>query len=130
MKVLIDTNVILDFILRRVPYFENAAKINILSEKRHIYGYISVSTVTDIFYIANKELKNLLKTTRIASVTEGCIYEALDLEWDDFEDSVQYVTGLNISADYIITRNPNDFAGSQIKVISPEHFLNKIILQE
>ena len=136
MKALIDTNVILDFILRREPYYENAAKINILSEKGHIYGYISASAVTDIFYVAKKELKNkdtviillknILKTIRIASVTEGSIHEALDLEWDDFEDSVQYVAGQSISADYIITRNPKDFADSRIKVISPEEFLNKI----
>ena len=137
MKVLIDTNVILDFILRREPYYENAAKINILSEKEYICGYISASAVTDIFYIANKELKNkdtvltllknILKITHIASVTEGIIHEALDLKWDDFEDSVQYVTGQSISADYIITRNPKCFADSQIEVISPEDFLNQII---
>ena len=96
--MLIDTNIILDFLLQRKPYYKNAAKINILSEKRYINSYISASAITDIFYIAKKELKNkdtvlkllknLLKTTRIASVTEGNIYEALDLGWDDFEDSV------------------------------------------
>jgi len=136
MNLLIDTNIILDFILQREPYYENASKINILSEKGYIFGYISASAVTDIFYIAKKELKskdtviellkNLLKTIRIASVTENSIHEALDLNWDDFEDSVQYVAGQNISADYIITRNPKDFASSQIEVISPEEFLNRI----
>ena len=140
MNVLIDTNVILDFILRREPHYENSAKINILSEKNYISGYISASAVTDIFYVAKKELKNkdtaveliknLLKTVRVASVTESGIHEALDLNWDDFEDSVQYVAGQGISADYIITRNPKDFAGSQIKVISPEEFLNQIISPE
>ena len=136
MKMLIDTNVILDFLLRREPYYENAAKINILSEKGYVHSYISASAVTDIFYIAKKELKkkdtvfvllkNLLKTTHIASVTEGNILEALDLEWEDFEDSVQYIAGQSISVDYIITRNPKDFSNSQIDVISPEEFLSQI----
>ena len=140
MKVLIDTNVMLDFILRREPYYANAAKINILSEKGYICGYISASAVTDIFYIIKKELKNkdavlvliknILKTIRIASVTESGIHEALELDWDDFEDSVQYIVGQSISADYIITRNSIDFAGSQIKVVSPDEFLNKITSQE
>ena len=140
MNLLIDTNIILDFMLRREPYYENAAKINILSEKGYIRSYISASAVTDIFYVAKKELKNkdtaitllrnLLKTIHIASVTEGGIHEALDLNWDDFEDSVQYVAGKGISADYIVTRNPKDFADSQIEVILPEKFLDKIILHE
>ncbi|MCL1793506.1 MAG: PIN domain-containing protein [Oscillospiraceae bacterium] len=139
MTALIDTNVILDFMLRREPYYENAAKINILSEKGYISAYISASAVTDIFYIAKKELrsrdaavaliKSLLKTIRIASVTENSIHEALDLNWDDFEDCVQYVAGRSVSADYVITRNPNDFADSQIYVISPDEFLAQITSQ-
>jgi predicted nucleic acid-binding protein len=137
MNVLIDTNVILDILLKREPHYKTAAKINVLAEKGYIRSHISASAVTDIFYIARKELKdankalnllrNILKTTRIASVTESCIYEALDLKWNDFEDCVQYVTGKNISADYIITRNPHDFADSKIKVVSPDTFLNQIV---
>ena len=138
MNVLVDTNVILDILLRRNPHYENAARINVLSEKRYIRCYISVSAVTDIYYVAKKELKdndivlellkNLLKTTHIASVTETGIHEALELEWGDFEDSVQYVSGQSISAEYIITRNPNDFTKSQIEVLSPEEFLNHITI--
>lgn len=136
MKVLIDTNIILDILLRREPHYENAARISILSEKGYINSYISASAITDIYYVARKELKDkdtvielikeILKTTHIASVTESCIYEALELKWNDFEDSVQYVIGQSISADYIITRNKKDFTNSQIKVISPEEFLNQI----
>jgi len=139
MKVLIDTNVILDFLLRREPYYSNAAKINILSEKGFICGYISASAVTDIFYVAKRELKNkdtvlvliknILKTTRVAAVTESNIYEALDLDWSDFEDSVQYAAGQSISVNYIITRNPKDFASGHIEAVTPEEFLNKVITQ-
>lgn len=137
MNVLIDTNVILDLLLRREPYYKNAAIISVLSEKGYISSYISASAVTDIYYIIKKELKNkniileliknLLKVNHIATITESSIHEALDLEWDDFEDSIQYITGQQISAEYIITRNPKDFIGSQIKVISPDEFLGIII---
>ena len=75
-------------------------------------------------------MKDILKTTHIVSVTENDIYEALELKWDDFEDSVQYTAGKSISAAYIITRNSKDFAGSDIKAILPEEFLRKIILRD
>ena len=136
MNVLIDTNIALDILLKREPYFKNAARISILSEKGYIRCYISASAVTDIYYIVKKELKNkdvvidllkkLLKTINIAAVTETAIYEALDLGWNDFEDSVQYVSGQKIRADFIITRNPKDFTESLIKVRTPDEFVNQI----
>ena len=124
-------------LLQRDSYYENALRISVLSEKGFICSYISASAVTDIFYIVKKELKykntaltllkNFLKIIHIASVTEDNIHEALDLEWEDFEDSVQYLAGKSIYVEYIITRNPNDFADSKIEVISPHEFLEKII---
>jgi hypothetical protein len=60
----------------------------------------------------------------VASVSGTTIHEALDLQWDDFEDSVQYVVGKAISADYIVTRNPSDFALSTIPVLS--HFTRRL----
>ena len=136
MNVLIDTNVVLDHLVKREPFYENAERIRLLSERGFINSYISASAVTDIYYIANKELndkekvvsllEDLLKTTNVAAVTESGIHEALELKWDDFEDAVQYVAGKNISADYILTRNANDYINSQIEVISPDEFLSKI----
>lgn len=137
MDILIDTNVILDVLLRREPFYKDAARICILSEKGIIRAYISATTVTDIYYIVRKELKSkelafellidILKTINIASATEIDIYEAIDLKWDDFEDSVQYVIGKRIDVKHIITRNPKDFLNSQIKTMSPEEYLSKHI---
>jgi len=136
MKLLIDSNVILDVLLKREPYYKNSVKLNILAEKGYVTCYVSASSVTDIFYIAKKELKNkdvalellknILKIIHIAAVTENNIHEALDLQWDDFEDSVQYIAGQSILAEYIITRNPKDFTNSEIQIISPEEFINQI----
>ena len=140
MNVLIDTNVVLDILLKREPFHQSAARVNVLSEKGLITGYMSASAVTDVYYIAQKEtkrkdtamelLRNLLKTVRVAAVTEGSVKEALDLNWNDFEDAVQYVAGKGISADYVITRNPSDFAGSEIEIITPDAFVDLLTSEE
>ncbi|MDR1955947.1 MAG: hypothetical protein LBQ30_03750 [Treponema sp.] len=54
------------------------------------------------------------------------MYEAWDSEWDDFEDSIQYIAGKSISAAYIITRNKADFRNSTIEIVTPEQFINII----
>jgi len=107
------------------------------SEQKLINGYVTASSITDIFHIANKHLKDrastyslikehLIGTANIAAVDGKAITDALDLEWDDFEDCVQYVVGENISVEHIVTRNPKDFKNDQIIVISPEELLNII----
>ena len=72
-------------------------------------------------------LANLFIAFRIASVSETSIHEALDLNWDDFEDCVQYTVGKSVNVDYIITRNTRDFAKSEIKTMTPEDFLMTVI---
>jgi predicted nucleic acid-binding protein len=134
MKVLIDTNIVLDVLLNRQPYCQDAAKIIVLSEKKIIESYVSASEITDIYYITQKEYKNkqitivlikkILEVISVATITGNDIYQALDLGWNDFEDSVQYIVGESIAADYIITRNTDDFSNSTIKIVTAEQFLN------
>jgi predicted nucleic acid-binding protein len=134
MKVLFDTNIVLDILLKRQPFYENAAKIIVLSENGIIESNVSASAITDIYYIAQKAyndkqtvldlIKKILRTMSVATVTENNIYQALDLGWNDFEDSVQYTVGESITADYIITRNIDDFCDSTIKIVTPEQFLD------
>jgi predicted nucleic acid-binding protein len=134
MKVLIDTNIVLDILLRREGYFEDAAKIVVLSENKIIESYVSASAITDIYFITQKAykdkkttidlIKKILKILSVATISGDNIYQALDLGWNDFEDSVQYIVGESISAEYIITRNADDFNKSRIKIVTPEQFLN------
>jgi predicted nucleic acid-binding protein len=136
MKILIDTNVVIDILLKRQPYYEDAVLIGVLLEKSILEGYISASAITDIYYIINKEfkdkkkslekIKNLLNIIYIASVNEFNIYEALDSDWNDFEDSLQYVIGKEIDVDYIVTRNIKDYEKSLIKIIEPNMLLDII----
>ena len=134
MKVLIDTNVALDFLLHREDY-RNAENVYLLAEENKITGYISASAVTDIFFLAKgtlgkkptkEALKKLLKVFKPATVTDNHIFYALYLEWDDFEDSVQYVVGESLEVDYIITRNTKDYTPSTISAVTPEKFIELI----
>jgi predicted nucleic acid-binding protein len=133
MTILIDTNIILDVLLKREQFLEKSSHIILLSEKKIIDGYVTASAITDIFYITNITLKdkkktmillkNLLKTIKVAPVTEGEIYRAVDLDWNDFEDAVQYTAGERIQADYIITRDVEGYANSGIPAVQPADFL-------
>lgn len=98
MRLLIDTNVVLDVLLKRQPFFETAGDVLKLCERDDIQEYVSASAVTDIYYIANKMMKDkpavrsmlnkLFQVVSIAAVSEDEIVHALALEWNDFEDSV------------------------------------------
>ncbi|MDR2534824.1 MAG: PIN domain-containing protein [Treponema sp.] len=136
MNVLIDTNVALDVLLNRSQFYDNSAFIYVLSENGFLDSYISVSSITDIFYLTQKEyskqnaytsIKKLIQVYHPVTITDTNIFQAFELGWDDFEDAVQYIAGRNISADYIITRNVKDFAGSSIEALTPEQFLDRVI---
>ena len=135
MTVLIDTNVALDVLLERHPFYDDSFRIFQLVDLEGIRGYISASAITDIFFLAKgklgkkpakEALKNLLHVFNPATVTDSHIFQALNLDWDDFEDSVQFTVGESISADYIVTRNTQDFSSSHIPAVTPEQFLRII----
>jgi len=134
-KLLIDTNVVLDIALNRKSFYPDAMSVFVLAEQNIITGYVSASAITDIFYIASKDLgkvgarealKHLLHVFYPATVTGNDIYKALELGWDDFEDSVQFVVGEGFSIDYIVTRNPADFASGSIPTITPKQLMRII----
>jgi predicted nucleic acid-binding protein len=138
MKVLIDTNVALDILLNRKDY-ANAMVVFDLAENKHITAYISASAITDIFYVAKKDigkklakeaLNDLLQIFKPATVTDSHIYQALNLDWDDFEDSVQYTVGESFSADYIVTRNTQDYSSGSIPAVTPEQFIRAVTVTE
>ena len=132
--ILVDTNVVLDYLLHR-PDYSNAMNIYLLAEQKYITGYISASAITDIFFLAKRKLgkkpikealKNLLQVFKPATVTDNHIYQALDLDWSDFEDSVQYIVGENLSVDYIVTRNTQDYTSGSIPAVTPGMFIQTI----
>ena len=138
-KVLIDTNVALDILLNRSPFYANSVDVFVLAEQKIITGYVSAASVTDIFYIACKDIgkkdthnaiKHLLHVFQPAAVIGDNIFKALDLDWGDFEDAVQFVVGESHSVDYIVTRNTRDFSFGSIPAVTPQQFIKNIINEE
>ena len=136
MKVLIDANVAIDVLLGNQPFLASSVKVIGLS-KLGIDLFLSASTVTDIYYIVTRSLKSkkiainllkdLLKNVDVAAVTGNEIRQAINLDWDDFEDAVQYATGESIAVDYIVTRNKSDFSSAALPVVSPDELLALLI---
>lgn len=135
MKILLDTNVILDVLLDREPFKEdslNAMKKAI--NEGHIL-YIFASAVTDIFYILKKangktkainHLKNLLSILNVAEVNENCILNALNSKINDYKDAVVDETAVYSSIDLILTRNIKDFKEAKTIVMTPSDYLKEI----
>ena len=69
-------------------------------------------------------MKNLLTSADVAAVTGSEIRRAIDLDWGDFEDAVQYAAGEAVSVDYIVTRNTSDFVSASLPVVTPNELLN------
>ena len=140
MKILIDTNVVLDVLLMREPFCKDAVRVLELTKRDDIKEYVSASAVTDIYYISFRQLKNkglvmklmkeLLTVVSVAGVSGQEILKAMELEWNDFEDSVQYSVALLQEMDGIITRNPDDYKKSEIKIWLAEQALKEIEIQE
>ena len=133
---MVDTNVVLDVLLNRPAFVQDSATI-LRAASDNIQEFITASAVTDIYYIARKELKdslqtkslirNLLQVVHVASVSEVDVWAALDSNWKDFEDSVQNAVAEHQRFDYIITRNPSDYKDSSLPVLTPQEFANKFI---
>lgn len=132
MKVMFDTNIILDILLNRQPFCEMSARVIDLSAKKVIEGYISAFAITDIYYLAYKTIRDknkvcsllerLLQIVSVAAVAETEILAALKSGWNDFEDAVQYFTARNIEVSYIVTRNKKDYLSADIVVAEPQEF--------
>ena len=140
MKVLIDTNVILDYALIRQPFYDLADSIFALVEKKQIEGYVGASTFSDLFYILRKPrgkkwtldfLRDLANLCQTLPVNSAIIKEALNKPYKDFEDDIQYQSAVFHNLDAIVTRNPDDFLVDSIQILTPEKLLqefgNKIV---
>lgn len=135
MKLLIDTNVILDMILKRNDY-EISMELFRKAKETGTGVYITASSVTDIFYIIRKEthntsqtyviMDNIFRLVVVLSVTEQDIREAFEQKWKDFEDCVQYITGKNNRMDYIVTVNQKDYEDAQLPVMTPAAWIAMI----
>lgn len=135
MKILIDTNVILDIFQKREPFFVDSYQALHKAIENNAECLISASAATDIFYMLRKFLKSteqakarieqLSQLVTFADVQGTDIHTALMCSMPDFEDAVVDAVAERSGANYILTRNIKDFAGSSVPAITPTDFLKK-----
>ncbi|MCC6374923.1 MAG: PIN domain-containing protein [Moraxellaceae bacterium] len=132
MKVLFDTNVILDLLLNRQPYVDAAALLVAKVERGQLEGYMGATTVTTLFYLTAKtvgteaakaQISMLLQLFKVALVDETVLKDALKVGFSDFEDAVLYQSAKNANIDTIVTRNIKDFKLAQLPVYAPDELL-------
>ncbi|MFN5857341.1 MAG: type II toxin-antitoxin system VapC family toxin [Pseudanabaenaceae cyanobacterium] len=135
MKILIDTNVILDLLLEREPFVESASLLFEQIERGNLVGYIAATTITNIFYIIRKTegreaafaaIHRLLIGLEFCVVDRQIIETALTLGLKDFEDSMQLACATLDQLDGIVTRDHHDFKDSPLPIYSPAELLKQI----
>lgn len=136
MVVLIDTNVLLDFLLGREPYFSDADRIIKLCADREIQGFMAAHSVPNMFYILRKVMSvearrevllNLCDILAIEDIDSVKVVAALkNCAFTDLEDCLRSGCAGKIKADYIVTRNIKDFENSEVPAVLPEVFLRAV----
>ncbi len=128
MRVLIDTNVILDVWLARQPFLADSARILSAAEKKKISGVICPTTVTTLHYLVKKHrgeakarelLKGLLRICSVGTFRRSEIDDALGSKIKDFEDAVIEAVALRTGSEIIATRNTEDFKSSRVPAREP-----------
>lgn len=134
MVVLIDTNVIIDFLAVREPFYDSAVQIIKKCASGEVDGYIAFHSLPNLWYIFRKVpeaqrrswLMRICKILKVTSASQKSVLRAIQMSnFSDFEDCLQDRCAEEVSASYIITRNTADFKNSIISAIEPEEWLKK-----
>lgn len=132
-KVLIDTDVILDFFFDRKPFSEFASEIFNLCEEKKIIGYTTPVIICNVYYLLSKysnheiiikKIRELLNIIEVLKMEKVIVIEALNSNFKDFEDALQNFSAIhNGQIKAILTRNIKDYKNSDLAVFTPEVFL-------
>ena len=134
MRLLIDTNILLDVLQERHPHYGASSLLWKFCETGQAEGYVSVLTFANLIYVMRKELKpkqiedilnRLSLIFRFVDFGVPEVMKAAKMRWDDFEDAVQSATAERIQANYIITRNVRDFLNAKIPAVTPAEYLTR-----
>ncbi|MEJ2262105.1 MAG: PIN domain-containing protein [Anaerolineales bacterium] len=131
-RVLIDLNVLLDVLMRREPYFGDAARLWALVETGQVDGFVAAHSFTTLFYLYRRQgdragaywaIRQILQVFHIAGINRSVIEAAAALGWTDFEDAVQASAARGSECDYIVTRNTRDYQEQPVPAMQPPDFL-------
>ncbi len=132
MKVIVDTNVVLDVLMARRLFLQSAASVFALAERSRLDAFLCATTITTVDYLlgqslssaaARKALHRLLEIFEIAPVNRSVIEEALQSKMSDLEDAVLAHAGSLVGVDAIVTRNTKDFRLAPVKALDPPELL-------
>ena len=138
LRLLLDTNIVIDALARRAPFDEPASLLLMLGKLGEAELYMSSSQVTDVFFVlsdggrrsqhaqAKEKLRRLREAVRISALTEEDIDAAIASTWEDFEDACVHQAALKVKADVLVTRNKADFARSYMPALDCEELFAKI----
>ena len=139
MRVLFDTNVLMDFLLDRVPHAEAASDLLSRVERGDIQGLACANSFTTIFYLARKEagieaakshIADLLALLEVAPITRTTLEDAGSSSVLDYEDAVVCAAASQANADCVVTRNEKDFADAPLPVHSPTSLLAALLVAD
>ncbi|MBN2423665.1 MAG: PIN domain-containing protein [Calditrichaceae bacterium] len=134
-KIFLDTNVVLDLLGEREPFYDSIAKVVTLADKGIIKIIVSTLSYSTVFYLLSKFEKSEIVKEKIrkfkiicesSDLTDKIIDKGLSSNFSDFEDSLQYHCALNADSDIIITRNVKDFKESEIPVMTADEYLKSL----
>ena len=133
-RILIDTNVLLDYLLERDPFFEDAKEVILSCINGKTKGCIAAHSIPNMFFILRKDydakerreiLLNLCKIFDVEGIDKAKLISGLENEnFSDFEDCLQMECAKSYKADYIITRNVSDYETSEVKAIMPKDYVS------
>ena len=132
MRILFDTNVILDALLTRVPHHTPAVALMDIVARKELDALLSATSITTIYYLAEKavgastarrRVSDLLSIFDVAPVTARVLADALALRFNDYEDAVLHEAARHAAATAIVTRNPKDFAAAKLTSYQPAELL-------
>lgn len=133
MRLMIDTNIFLDVLLQREPFFESSKAVLKLCEDKSVQGFLSASSATDIFYIVRKGLQStdaaykalgsVLDIVKVLTVTNDDVLNAFMQKATDFEDCLLATCAKSNKCTAIVTRNKKDFLDFGITLMSPEELM-------
>ncbi|WP_262151101.1 type II toxin-antitoxin system VapC family toxin [Chryseobacterium foetidum] len=135
MKIFLDTNIVVDFLGERAEFYLPAAKIMTLGDQKKIKIYTSSNTVSTAYYLISKyensktameKIRKFKLLCSIAIMDDDVVEKAMNSDFKDFEDAMQYFSAVATECDFIITRNEKDFKNALIPVMNAESFLHSI----
>jgi predicted nucleic acid-binding protein len=131
-RLLLDTNVLLDVVLRRAPWAADAARVLDIIARGLAQGFVASHAITTVHYIIERDVDrntaasavaDLLEALDVVALESSDFHRALAMNLADFEDAVQVAACLRVGADYLVTRNERDFKGTIVITRTPAEFI-------